>query len=342
MCALAIRHGKRGHMRRRSLFLACAAAALAAPAAAQNSTTQLNPVPQQSTPTGAEAATETDIEFRTDAHQRMTVPVQLADAGPFHFLVDTGADRTSISRELVDALKLRSAGTAQLHTIAGSGTVETATIAGLRFSADPVREFAGPILERRNMGADGILGLDSLRSQRIFFDFRRNRMSILPALKRRVWDAPGTIVVRAKERGGRLILSRAWADGVPVTLVIDTGSEVTIGNAALQQRLRSKKTAQSDQAVMLRSVTGQLLAGKYTSLRMLEFGGTGLASLPVVFADAHTFRQLGLDASPAILLGMDAMRAFESVSIDFAQKKLRMKMPRNSATADIDVRRLGL
>ena len=30
----------------------------------------------------------------------MTVPVRVSGAGPFQFLVDTGADRTAVSREL--------------------------------------------------------------------------------------------------------------------------------------------------------------------------------------------------------------------------------------------------
>ena len=74
-----------------------------------------------------------------------------------------------------------------------------------------------------------------------------------------------------------------------------------------------------------RSVTG----AEYQELilRRLEFGGAGLKNLAIVFADAHTFKQLGLEDKPAILLGMNALRAFDMVSIDFAQKKLRVMVP---------------
>ena len=56
-----------------------------------------------------------------------------------------------------------------------------------------------------------------------------------------------------------------------------------------------------------------------------------LTNLAIVFADAHTFKQLKLDAKPALLLGMNAMRAFKKVSIDFANRKFRVLLPEHSA-----------
>jgi hypothetical protein len=47
-----------------------------------------------------------------------------------------------------------------------------------------------------------------------------------------------------------------------------------------------------------------------------------------VFADAHTFRLLGLDKKPAILLGMSALRGFDRVSIDFADRTISLQLPR--------------
>ena len=321
-------------MRQRLLVLILAAA-LAAPLAAQTATSVFDASAQPSAvPVQKEDQAGTTVPIRDDAHRRMTVPVRLADAGPFRFLVDTGADRTSISRQLVEALKLRPGRPAQLHSVTGSSRVATATIEGLRISADPVSAFEGPVLERDNMGADGILALDSLRSQRILFDFRNNSMSVLPFRERRYRDKPGTIVVRAKRRNGRLVLSHATANGISLTLVLDTGSEMSIGNAALKAKL-DRRRARHPEMVELQSVTGAILPGEYTELQTLEFGGVGLENLAVVFADAHTFKQLGLDDKPALLLGMNAMRAFDSVLIDFAGKKLRMRVPKSTKFTDL-------
>jgi predicted aspartyl protease len=313
-------------MRRRLQLLTPIAAIIAAPAGAQTATAVFDAISLRSTSGSTQAETGTSIKFRDDAHQRMTVPVRLAESGPYRFLVDTGADRTSISRDLVEALKLGAGRAAQLHTVTGSTPVSTAKIEELQFSAEPIASLEAPVLERNNIGADGILALDSLRSQRIEFDFRKNRMSVLPSPRRHYHDEPGTIVVRARQRNGRLVLSSARADGLALTVVIDTGSELTIGNAALKKKLENDRL-RTPSTVQLQSVTGQFLPGEYTFLRRLEFGGAGLKNLAIVFADAHTFKQLGLEDKPAILLGMNALRAFDVVSIDFAQKKLRVMVP---------------
>lgn len=310
-------------MRGRILVLSLGAAAIAVPVAAQTATAvfdALSSAPQE------QAAATTSVKFREDRHQRMTVPVRLADAGPYRFLVDTGADRTSISRELVESLKLQPGQSAQLHSVTGITPVTTATIPDLRFSGDSIVSVEAPVLERGNIGADGILALDSLRSQRVKFDFRNNTMSVLRSPRKSHYDEPGTIVVRARQQNGRLVLSKARADGMDIVVVIDTGSEMTIGNDALRRRL-ARNLKPDYGTVALQSVTGQMLTGEYTVLRRLQFGGVGLHQLAIVFADAHTFKQLGLDRKPAILLGMNAMRAFDSVSIDFAQKKIRLLPP---------------
>jgi predicted aspartyl protease len=319
-------------MRARPLLLALTAA-LAAPLAAQTATSVFDATSQPAAPPSQNPDQSGDtVSIRNDAYQRMTVAVRLADAGPFRFLVDTGADRTSISRDLVEMLRLPPGPTANLHSLTGSSQVQTATIEGLRISSVPVSSFEGPVLERRNMGADGILALDSLHSQRVLFDFRSNSMSVLPFRDKHISDEPGTIVIRAKRRNGRLVLSSAHADGVPLTVVVDTGSEVTIGNAALQRRL-GRRRPRNPKIIELQSVTGQMLAGESTQLDTLEFGGVQLHELTVVFADAHTFKQLGLEDKPALLLGMNAMRAFDSVLIDFEQKKLRLRVPRGTDRA---------
>jgi hypothetical protein len=60
-----------------------------------------------------------------------------------------------------------------------------------------------------------------------------------------------------------------------------------------------------------------------------------LRNLAVVFAPAHTFKQLKLNDKPALLLGMNAIRAFKKVSIDFSRLTLRVILPEHSG---LDVR----
>lgn len=283
-----------------------------------------------SEPHPVDATTQTqDISFRKDSGDRMTVPVRVSGSGPFRFVVDTGADRTVVSREVADRLNLRAGPKANLHSVTGVDQVGTALVDHLDLAVKRVSGVQAAVLEGEHIGADGILGTDSLRAQRVQFDFTRNLLSITPAA-RKVRDEPGTIVVRARQRSGRLIVTEAYANGRAITVVIDTGSDVSIGNAAMQKMLSERRMLRDRGTVELTSVTGAKLNGQYTLLRELELGGVTLTDLAIVFADAHTFRQMDLVQQPALLLGMNAIRAFEKVSIDFANRKLRVLLPGKS------------
>jgi hypothetical protein len=202
----------------------------------------------------------------------------------------------------------------------------------LDLTAKRIMNVDAALLEASNMGADGILGLDSLRSQRILFDFKSQTLTIVPS-KVKVREDRGTIVVTGRLRNGRLVLADAIAENMRVTLVVDTGAQVSIGNQALRRKLtRARKVRQSG-TVELVSVTGDKILGEYLLVRELQVGGVTLRDLPVVFADSHAFRRLGLDEKPALLLGMNALRSFEKVSIDFARRKLRVVLPQESSLA---------
>jgi len=274
-----------------------------------------------------------DVRFKSDFAQRMTVGVMVGGAGPYRFVVDTGADRTVVSTELAARLKFVSAGTAPLHSIAGVSPVATATVPSLQLTRKVVRNIVAPVLGGSHIGADGILGVDALRSQRIDLDFAAQTMTVVPSVSDSP-DDPNAIVVEGHRRNGRLVITQASIQGVPITVVLDTGSEVTIGNDALRAALFSRSPGNFHR-VDLVAVTGETLVGAGAIVDQLAIGGAGLSNLEVVFASAHIFKQLKLDRKPAILLGMDAMRAFKKVSIDFAAQKLRVVVPEHSA---LDIR----
>jgi len=316
------------------LYLVLAAAlAGGAAATAQTVTTRLDAVPEA--PEIDKTTQTEDVQFRNGTDDRMTVPVRLSGAGPYQFLVDTGADRTAVSRDIVSKLKLVSGGGAQLHSISGVSSISTARIDAVQLTRTPEAVDAA-VLEKANMGADGIVGVDLLRSQRVQFDFEKQTMSIVPSATPDFGYEPGTIVVRAKRKNGRLVVTDAIANGERLTVVLDTGSQVSVGNQALRRRLRGGDSLiDVDKSVVLESVTGQKVVGDYMMVREMTIGGIGLTNLAVVFSDVHTFKQLGLDKKPALLLGMNAIRAFKRVSIDFANKKFRVVLPERS---EVDVR----
>jgi predicted aspartyl protease len=310
-----------------AMRLACLTllAVAAAPLEAQLSTSTFDTVFEEQPVDGTTEAD--DVEFREDLNKRMTVLVHVGGSGPYRFLVDTGADRTAISRQIAALLDLEAGPRAALHAMTGASIVETAIIPNLQLSRNASRVIDAPLLDAKHMGADGILGVDLLRSQRVIFDFENRVMTIVPASKTATAREEGRVVVTGRLRKGRLIMTSAVADRTAVTVVLDTGSEVSIGNHALRRSLAKRGVLKGAGTTSLQSVTGDVLEGEYTFLKTLKVGEVELENLAIVFADAHTFKHLDLESRPALLLGMNALSAFKKVSIDFANKKLRVIFP---------------
>jgi predicted aspartyl protease len=300
---------------------------LSSPLWAQTATTKLETVSGVSQ---IDRTSQTqDIRLRTDHDDRMTVPVHLSGAGPYQFLVDTGADRTAVSRDLVTRLALPNAGKVELHTISGVTNINTARVQDVQLTQKG-ETIDAAVLDGGNMGADGIVGADLLRSERVQFDFEKQTMTIVPSRTPDFRSEGETIVVRAWRKNGRLVVTDAEIGGERVTVVLDTGSDISMGNEALLHRAANGAIVDLRDAVELQSVTGARIMGDVMSIRQMSIGGIQLNNLSVVIADAHTFKQLGLQDKPALLLGMNAMRAFKKVSIDFANKKFRVVMPEHS------------
>jgi predicted aspartyl protease len=272
-----------------------------------------------------------DVRFKDARGDRMTVAVRLGGTGPYQFLVDTGADRSAVSSAIASRLSLSPAAPAELHSSTGVTTVSTAHVPSVEFTRPAQKLVEAAVLESGNMGADGIVGADLLRSQRVQFDFEKKTMTIVPAAAPDFHDEPGTIVVEARRKNGRLILTDAVANGQTVTVVLDTGSEICVGNEAMRRRLLGRNLVDAREKVQLQSVTGEMISGDYMFVRKLQIGGIALENLAVVFVDAHTFKQLKLDKTPSLLLGMNAFRAFKKVSIDFANRQFRVVIPEHSA-----------
>jgi predicted aspartyl protease len=302
-------------------FVACAAL----PASAQSVALANN----LSAPGLDDSTRPTDLQARNDGHDRLTVGVTISGTGPYRFLVDTGANRTALSRELAVKLGLARSETATLYSVTDVQEVGTARIPVLDWTAEQIRNVDAALLDPSHMGADGILGLDALGSQRILFNFENNTLTMVPS-NQRIREDPDAILIIGRARNGRLIFTDAWIGGISVTLVIDTGAEVSVGNDALRKKLIGRHQA-GGETIELQSVTGGKLVGNFLTVPELKVEGVKLRGLPIMFAPSELFKQLRLDQKPAILLGMNALRGFKKVSIDVSRRRLKVVLPEQSA-----------
>ncbi|MCU6455365.1 aspartyl protease family protein [Sphingomonas sp. A2-49] len=313
------------------------------------------PAPQQAPPPPAsapairlgEATIDDTLEIAGDAvagqqlDTRMAVRVQVNGRGPYRFVVDSGADRTVIGEGLAAALRLPAGLPVTLHGMAGASRRETARIDTITIGGTRVDDLAAPVLPETYLGARGLLGIDALRGQRLMLDFERQTITIEDA-RRPVRANADEIVVTARRRGGQLILTQARAGGVGIRAVVDTGSQLTIGNLALRDALFRRRTPPATTPVTLVSVTGETLVLPYAIVPEMRIGGIVMRDVPVAFADLPPFALFGLADAPAMMLGTDLMGAFRRVSLDFGAKKVRFQLRRCQATLDGGWRTLHL
>jgi predicted aspartyl protease len=272
----------------------------------------------------------TVLGYEQDRSDRMTVPVSIGGRGPYAFIVDTGAERTSIAEELAEDLKLGLGSRARLHSMTEVSRIQTVLIPALEVGGRSIRGINAPALERRHIGAEGILGVDTLQTQRVSFDFARQQMTVTLSRKREeVWPED-TIVITAKNRLGHLVMVDASVDGQKVWVILDTGAETTVANSVLRRKLERRGKLLPSWPIELQSVTGGRMTADQSMVRKIRLGGVDINNMPVAFADVHPFRKLGLDKRPALLLGMDALRLFERVSVDFPNRRVRL-LPAGSA-----------
>ncbi len=308
---------------------------IAAPAAAQQSAP--DPIPQAATSLAyaapiddAASAANTVMLFGQD-ESRMTVPVSIAGTSPQKFVVDTGAQRTVISRELAAVLRLAPGRIVRVTGMTGSDSVATVIIPALRVGTIDTPAIEAPAIAAQNLGALGLLGIDTLQGRAVGIDFDTRTMTVTPARRRnrRERTERGEIVVRARSLFGQLVVTDAYCNGVRIRVIIDTGSSVSMGNAALRRKLLRKPVR--SQSIALTGVTGQTVMADYSTIDRVMIGSLTITSLPIALTavDAPPFRQFGLADRPAILLGMDALTLFRRVDIDFANREVRLALPRN-------------
>lgn len=275
----------------------------------------------------------TVIDTGTDRSMRMTVPVIVDGKGPYQFVVDTGADRTVVSRELAKDLNLAASGSAIMHSMAGVGEVNTVHVENFEVGGRNNKGIKAPALAQEHLGASGLVGVDTLKGRRVVMDFKKKTLSVTSSSVPEVAQ-DDTIVVTAKSRYGQLILVDCDIGGVPITVIIDSGAQSSVGNLALRQMLEKKKKVRDFYPTVLTDVTGTQMAADVAQVASMRLGGFTMTNVGVVFADVHPFRRFNLLKRPAMLLGMDTLRAFQRVSVDFAQKKVRFLLPDQSSAPD--------
>jgi predicted aspartyl protease len=250
---------------------------------------------------------------------RVVAAVMIDGKGPFRFVVDTGANHSTISPQLAQLLGLTPslAQSIRVIGITGSAQVASVPIEMLQAGALDIAHTRFPVIWSPVMaGAAGILGAAGLSEDRLSVDFDHNQVRItrshgesLPWGFTRLWAA--------RLQGG-LLSVRGRVGNVPIQAIIDTGSEHTLGNLALYRELFQQQRGKGTYLeTRVYGATEQVGTGKLQIAPVIDLGAVKVGGVALVFGDFHIFRTWGLTGEPVIILGMDVLGTVKALTVDY-------------------------
>lgn len=264
---------------------------------------------------------------RLDRIGRVMTHVMVNGKGPFRFVIDTGASRSTLAPHLARALGLEKATgrNVMLNGVTGVAEVPTVVVDSLEIGGLKFEDQHLPVIFTSIMGnADGILGVAGFHDQRIDVDFKRDRVSVLESNDRR--PRYSMVTARAhRNDNGLMIVDVRVGKRIKAKAVIDTGAERTLGNLALQNAInRNRRGKRELIAAVVHGATPDIADGDMQQIKEATIGDLTISNLDVIFADFHVFQLWGLDKEPALLVGMDMLGVLERLVIDYRRNEVSM------------------
>jgi predicted aspartyl protease len=260
--------------------------------------------------------------------RQLTTAVHIDGKGPFHFVVDTGADCSVIAEDVAKALRLPVGREVMVQGIIRALPAPSVSVGELRFGSVARTGLDMPVLPRSLLKADGFLGLDAIGRNRVIFDFKSRTLRITDSLPSNWVERTGAeTLIAAPGDDGHLRSLACRVESVITTAFLDTGAEVSAGNEALRRALAEVGPGRSaDRDIELTGITGGSRMGKVVKVDTILFGNLEFSGCEIATADLDVFRIWGLAEQPALLIGLNFLREFQTVSIDYGRKEFRLKL----------------
>ena len=264
-----------------------------------------------------------DVKARK-VETRLSVEVRVNDRGPYQFIVDSGADTSVVGLRIARDLQLPLGTPAILNAMTARNVVDRVKVGRLTVGSSTITDLELPALRESDVGGAGMIGIDALVHQRLMMDFEKRLIKVEDA-RIPYKHYPGEIVIVARRQRGQLILTHVKAAGLELDAVIDTGTQITIGNLALRDKL-IRGNRKKFQTVTVIGVTGAEVDLQMAVVGELRLGPVVLRNVPMAFADVPPFKMFGLSDEPALLLGTDILENFRQIALDFRARRVRFQL----------------
>lgn len=263
---------------------------------------------------------------------RMAARVGVNGRERYAFVIDTGAGRTAVSDRVAAEMRLPPGPEVLVHGVTSAVMTPTVRLGRFQFGGRLFNDLVCPVFPADQLAADGLVGLDVLSRFRLTFDLGNLRVTLAPS---------GGSVVETSEtffeatrmnregrssavaRFGQLVLLTATAEGQPIDLFVDSGAQYSIGNPALMEMIdRHIPRSSPRERIQVFGVIGQSVEARIGEVRDLRIARHALGTTPLLFADLHAFRVLGLAERPAMLMGADLLTRFRQVTLDYGRNRM--------------------
>ncbi len=190
----------------------------------------------------------TTVAFRIagGAQPLVLVPVNVEGAGPFEFILDTGAGTTLLAPELAQRFNVQITGSKQGQTAGGTVPVQLGRVRSLGIHRLAQRDLDVAITDLSHLGRavgatiHGDIGYNFLKHYRVIIDYRAAKLTLENPLRVNVFgatpltEAPMQLAHPAKP----LILIEAHVNGRgPLRFAIDTGTSTSAISADIARDL---------------------------------------------------------------------------------------------------------
>jgi predicted aspartyl protease len=278
-------------------------------------------------PTQSASVIDNKIQGKSDSQNRLTVETFINGKGPFHFIVDTGADRSVIASDIAASLGLATGESLLVQGIERAMVAPSVQLSSLRVGHVTIGALQVPVLPRQWLGGDGYLGLDVIDRQSVTFDFQGKALTVAPSDPVGKWVRFDETLIRADGSDGKLTAVNCEVDGLKAYAFIDSGASMSIGNTKLFQAMAaSNGSSYIDKlAVTITGVTGGSTTGRLTPVRIVKLGRLAFAHSMLAIADLQVFDMWGLADKPALFIGMNFLQQVSAVTIDYGRKEIRFK-----------------
>lgn len=269
------------------------------------------------------------VEAGQDRDRHMTIEVMVNGHGPYNFVVDTGAVRSVLSESVVKDAGVQCVEQVSVTGVSGVFMTRLVRVQEMSFGAVRQTNIEVPVLPDDQLDADGYIGLDMIDRFHVTFDFKKSELRVAePRLFRDASSAENISAVPTGQLYGGLRVSRCQVDGVDTTLFIDTGASVTVGNPALMKALLQNNAQVRINPIRsyISDVAGGSQAGHRVDFGALQVGGVKFSRGTLLITDLNAFKRWGLHKEPALLLGMNFLRQFETVSIDYIGQEFQFEV----------------